>query len=176
MPTDQPTTTTASTSASPSLETTPGDPPPLPAPAVTVVGRTVRAFTPAALRSLERVERPYTVACASGERARARWTGAPVSTLLDAVEAPPDTTHLRLSSRDGYRVCVPVRDALDGVVADARDGERLALTRPYATRFLASDVDGARLVKGLARVETLALAPDEDPDEFAAVGANPEFG
>jgi DMSO/TMAO reductase YedYZ molybdopterin-dependent catalytic subunit len=94
-----------------------------------------------------------------------RWTGVPVADLLSRVAAPDGTTHLRVDGGDGYRACIPVAAALDGLVAYARDGVALARTGPYATRFVARDVDGARLVKGPRRIETLVLAPDDDPEQ-----------
>jgi DMSO/TMAO reductase YedYZ molybdopterin-dependent catalytic subunit len=144
---------------------------------VTVVGDSRAAFGPAALAAMPHVERRYTVACASGVRTTARWTGVPVTELLGRVDTPAETTHLRLASYDGYAVCVPVRDAFDGVVAYARAGERLSRSRPYATRFLAPGVDGERLVKGLERVETLVLAAGDDPGRTeTAAPEGPDYG
>jgi len=136
-----------------------------------------RRYDRAALRDLPRVERRCTVVCATGERHTARWAGVPVTELLTEVGAPPGTTHVRLESRDGYRVCVPIRDALDGIVADTKEGAPLAERADYGTRFVAPGVDGERLVKGLRRLEALALAPDEDPDRLENVTVDaPEFG
>lgn len=136
---------------------------------LTVLADERRRYDPAALRELPRVERHCTVVCATGDRYTARWAGVPLPELLSAVGAPPATTHVRLESRDGYRVCVPVRDALDGVVAYASGGEPLHEQEPYRTRFVAPGVDGERLVKGLRRVEALALDPGDDPDELENV-------
>jgi DMSO/TMAO reductase YedYZ molybdopterin-dependent catalytic subunit len=127
------------------------------------------AFSPDALAGMGTVEREFTIACASGDRTTARWTGVRVVDLLDAAEPPPETTHLRLESGDGYRVCLPIGDALDGIVAYARDGELLAETTPYALRFLAPGIDGDRLVKGLRRVEPVELAPGADPADLETV-------
>jgi DMSO/TMAO reductase YedYZ molybdopterin-dependent catalytic subunit len=143
---------------------------------VTVEGASDRTFDVDALAGMEPIERCYTVACASGDRTTARWTGVPVPDLLDAVGVPPATTHLRLTGRDGYRVCVAVRDALDGLVAYARDGRPLAATEPYALRFLAGDAAGERLVRGLRRVEPLELAAGEDPDRLETVSPETTFG
>lgn len=144
---------------------------------VRVVGRTEREYRPADLRRLERIERTCIIECASGERSTARFTGVMVSRLLDAVDADPETTHLRLEARDGYRVCVPIRDALDGLVAYAQDGRPLAVDSPYRTRFVAPGVDGERLVKGLVRVEALGLDADVDPDSLENIAPiDPSFG
>lgn len=133
---------------------------------VRVVGHTEREYRPADLRRLGGVERTCVVECASGERSTARFTGVTVPRLLDAADADPETTHLRLEARDRYRVCVPIRDALDGLVAYARDGRPLVADSPYRTRFVAPGVDGERQVKGLARVEALGLDADVAPDSL----------
>jgi hypothetical protein len=118
----------------------------------------------------------YTIRCATGERTTASWTGIPVTDLLNIVDAPAETTHFRVESDDGYAICVPVADALDGVIAFERDGEQLRETRPYALRFLAGDIDGERLVKGIHRVDLLSLPADADPDQYETVTLdNPEY-
>lgn len=127
------------------------------------------AFAVETLAEMDTVDREYTIACASGERTTARWTGVPIPALLDATGAPPDSTHLRLESRDGYCVCLPMRDVLDGIVSYARDGKPVADTSPYAFRFLASGVDGERLVKGVRRIEPIALDGEDDPDQLETV-------
>lgn len=127
------------------------------------------AFVVETLAEMDTVDREYTIACASGERTTAQWTGVPIPALLDATGAPPDSTHLRLESRDGYCVCLPMRDVLDGIVSYARDGKPLADTSAYAFRFLASGVDGDRLVKGVRRIEPIALDGEDDPDQLEAI-------
>ena len=83
---------------------------------------------------------------------------------------------LRVESDDGYAICVPITDALDGVVAFERDSEPLRETRPYALRFLAGDIDGERLVKGVRRVDLLSLPADADPDRYETVTLDdPEY-
>jgi len=143
---------------------------------VTVGGASERAFDAETLAGMATVERQYTIVCASGNRTMSRWTGVSVPDLLEAVDVPSGTTHLRLTGRDGYRVCVPIRDALDGLVAYARDGRLLAATEPYALRFLAAGTDGARLVRGLRRVEPLELAAGEDPDRLENVSPDGPTG
>lgn len=131
---------------------------------IEIVARDRHIFGVADRHALPRAEQTCSVECASGERTTACWTGVPVAELLSRVDAPPETTHLRLDSDDGYRVCVSIHDALDGLVAYARDGEPLAERSPYRTRFVASGVDGERLIKGIRRIETVALAADDDPE------------
>jgi len=133
---------------------------------VAVVSTDRRTWSVTALRAFPAVERSCSVSCASGERTTGRWTGVPVADLLSRVAAPDGTTHLRVDGGDGHRACIPVAAALDGLVAYARDGVALTRTGPYATRFVAPGIDGARLVKNPRRIETLALAPDEDPERI----------
>lgn len=141
-----------------------GQPETLDAGTVIVGGRSERTFDRATLVEMAAAERRYTVDCASGERTTARWTGVPVPDLLDAASIPPETTHLQLVGHDGYRVPVPIRDALDGLVAYARDGTSLAATEPYAVRFLVPGGDAERLVRGLRSIDPLELSPEDDPD------------
>lgn len=98
--------------------------------------------------------------CASGSEIGGPWTGVPVSDLLDAADAPDATTHVAVEGGDGYRVCVPVSAALDGLLARRRAGEPLD-----APRFVAPGVSGVRTVKRVARIEAVALAPEADPEE-----------
>ncbi|WP_237560417.1 molybdopterin-dependent oxidoreductase [Halolamina rubra] len=148
------------------------------APTSVVVGNDgeQRAIDAATFADESTVTREYTIRCATGQRTTATWTGVPVTELLDLVDASAETTHFRIESDDGYAICVPVADALDGVVAFERDGEQLRQTRPYALRFLAGDIDGERLVKGIHRIDLLSLPADADPDRYETVTLdNPEY-
>ncbi|USZ68449.1 molybdopterin-dependent oxidoreductase [Halorussus salilacus] len=97
--------------------------------------------------------------CASGSEIGGPWTGVPVSDLLDAAEAPDATTHVAVEGDDGYRVCVPVSAALDGLLAHRSAGEPLD-----APRFVAPGVSGVRTGKRVARIDAVALAPETDPE------------
>lgn len=106
-------------------------------------------------------ERTVTIRCASGTRTTAGWEGIPVPALLDRAEVPPDTTHLLIESNDGYRACIDICDALEGVIAETRDGQRLDDgERP---RLVVPEIDGARTVKDVATITPVSLAPGEDP-------------
>lgn len=118
------------------------------------------------LRTRATVDRECTISCASGDRTTATWTGVPVANLLSDAEVPRETTHLRVTSDDGYRACIEVTAALEALVAVARDDEPLAATEAYATRLVGSDVAGERSVKGVVEIEPLTLTPDEDPTEL----------
>jgi DMSO/TMAO reductase YedYZ molybdopterin-dependent catalytic subunit len=89
-----------------------------------------------------------------------------VGDLLDGASPPAETTHLVFESDSGYAACVPVSDALGGLVAVERDGDALAESESYATRFVAPGVDGARFVKGVERVRAVALPAEADATEY----------
>ncbi|MFB6081397.1 MAG: molybdopterin-dependent oxidoreductase [Halanaeroarchaeum sp.] len=109
------------------------------------------------------------IVCATGDRYEATWSGLAMDSLLDAVSAAADTTHVVLTSADGYRVAVPVRMALGGLLALRKDGVPLCRDHPYSNRFVAPDVEGARDVKGVRRIECHALAAGDDPDALEVV-------
>jgi len=95
--------------------------------------------------------------CATGTEFGGEWRGVPVEPLLD--DAPPDATHLRAESADGYRAHVPVRKAFDAVVATERlDGPGDGLPRLVGPEF-----DSAQTVRDLAALVPVALPPEADP-------------
>jgi len=116
--------------------------------------------------TLERVEAEFL--CASGERWGGVWRGVPVATLLDRsdVDVDPEATHVRVAA-DEYAACVPIRTALDAVLAVERAGELLPPTR--RPRFVAR-VDAGRTVRGVRELEFLRRGPDEDPQEYEELG------
>ena len=84
---------------------------------------------------------------------------------------------LRIVSDDGYAVCVEVPDALDALIALRRDEVRLADAEAYPTRFVGPSVAGERCVKGRVRIETDALAGEDDPAELEALALDdPGYG
>jgi len=105
--------------------------------------------------------REWSFRCASGDEIAGPWSGVPLTELLAAADAPDDTTHLAVAGEDGYRVCVPVAAALDGLLAYRRDGAACE----GAPRFVAPGVSGVRTVKRVARIEALELAPEADPED-----------
>lgn len=124
--------------------------------------------------------------CASGDPIPGEWRGAPVDALLDDADAPPGTTHLLVRGADGFRICLPVVDALDGVLAIERRpvggdgtgdrGGRDTAAGGYPVRdqvdatglprFVAPDISGTRTVKAVERIDPVALDPDEDPERY----------
>lgn len=132
---------------------------------IRLVGARERSLEATDLAALERTSREIEIVCATGDRFTARWSGVPIPALLEVAEAPPETTHLLVDSRDGLRACVPVEDVLEGLLAVAKEGRPLAEVGDCATRFVAPGIDGVRTVKNVARIETTALAPGVDPED-----------
>jgi len=118
-----------------------------------------------ALSDVEVATREWSFRCASGDEIAGPWSGVPVAELVDAADAPAETTHLAVAGEDGYRVCVPVADGLDGLLAYRRDGTACA----GAPRFVAPGVSGVRTVKRVARIEAVVLSADADPEDFEAL-------
>jgi hypothetical protein len=120
--------------------------------------------------------RSYTIRCHSGRVLQGRWAGVPVAALTDAAAVPPETTHLLVAGRDGYRACVDVRAAIGGLLAF--DCEVLELVRGpggEATcdpvrlpRFLA-DVESPRTVQSVGEIEARRIAQDDDPAAYETV-------
>ena len=135
---------------------------------ITVVGdRTVRLDD--TVRTLPVRTRSAEVVCASGDRYSAEWTGIGGDTLCEIGTAPPETTHLLVESRDGYRMAVSIADGLAGVLAFQKNGRSIGGNAPYSNRFVAPGVEGARDVKGVSRIEFHALDPGTDPERLEQV-------
>lgn len=143
---------------------------------IDVVGDGRRTVTAEDVSEAAWTTRRVRVECASGDRYGATWGGIAVADALDGASASPETTHLVFESDSGYAACVPLRDALDGLLAVERDGEPIGDAEPYATRFVAPGVDGARFVKGVDRVRAVALSPGEDPTAYETLDLDgPEY-
>lgn len=113
---------------------------------------------------IESTERRVEIRCASGERRTSNWSGTAIGSLLDRSIIPSETTHLRVESETGYQCCVPIQDAVNGLLAFTRDG--IQLPDADGPRFVAPGIDGARTVKNVTRIKPLSLDPDQDPDQY----------
>ncbi|WP_435181139.1 molybdopterin-dependent oxidoreductase [Halorussus sp. AFM4] len=109
-----------------------------------------------------------TVECASGERETGVWTGVPLDALATAADFRGETTHLRVAAAD-FAADVPIRPALDGILAFERRGGRDD-GESGLPRLVADGVDGERLVKRVESITAVSLDPDEEP----LFGATPE--
>jgi DMSO/TMAO reductase YedYZ molybdopterin-dependent catalytic subunit len=133
---------------------------------IRLIGSREASVTEAELFELPHRVRDVEIVCATGDRYTERWQGVPVTTLLDRMAPPPKTTHLLVVSRDGYRACIGIDTALDGLVAVDRGGRPLSTIGSYDTRFVAAGTAGSRTVKGVERIEARALAPGDNPDAY----------
>jgi DMSO/TMAO reductase YedYZ molybdopterin-dependent catalytic subunit len=102
-----------------------------------------------------------TFRCSSGTAISEGWTGLAVGALLFAADTPPETTHIQVEGADGFTVCVPIGAALDGVLAF--DGGQSVESAP---RFAAPGISGTRTVKGVRRLNPIALDPTEHPEQW----------
>lgn len=113
------------------------------------------------------VKRTLGYECLSGGHVDATWCGVPVADLVDVVGLPGETTHLLVESRDGYRSCVAIRAAAEGLLALERDGKRLS-----GPRFLAPAIEGPRAIKDVVGVTPVALDSDEDRSAYETIGGD----
>jgi hypothetical protein len=143
---------------------------------VTVEGdsKVTLADTPAARDRFGWRTREFVIDCHSGRTIDGSWSGFPVAPLTEAAAFPADTTHLLVTARDGYRVCVGIRLALDGLVGfvcedvTVTGGDSDSALRE-TPRFLAEGVDSSRTARDVEAIEAVTLRPDEDPHDYEIV-------
>ncbi|RKD97709.1 molybdopterin-dependent oxidoreductase [Halopiger aswanensis] len=140
---------------------------------IRLVGEEETTIDGAALAALPLEERECEIVCATGDRYTEPWYGVPVLEVLERASVPPETTHLLVESADGYRACVAVDTALEGLLALGKNGRPLADAGDYETRFVAVGADGPRTVKDVARIEALTLEPGADPEAYE-IGVAPD--
>ena len=105
--------------------------------------------------------------CASDGAFGGRWRGVRLRDLLGP--APPDTTHVRAVSADGYCVPVALVDAIDAVVAI----DRLDAPNEGLPRLVGEGLDSAETVRRLDRLEPVALPPDVNPEPTVVDSTDP---
>ncbi|WP_049926578.1 hypothetical protein [Natronomonas moolapensis] len=76
---------------------------------------------------------------------------------LERTRIDADATHLPVESTDGFRVCVPVAAAIEGVLAVDRVGTDVF------PRLVAPSLSGTRFVRRVATIGGRRLAPSADP-------------
>lgn len=103
------------------------------------------------------IERQCVIRCASGDRFSGRWRGIAFPDLLTEIE--PTATHLIVTADDGFRACISIRDAMDGILAV----ERLDAESSGLPRAIVPTITGTRMVKRVVRLEGHSLSPAEDP-------------
>lgn len=134
--------------------------------AVVVTGGSPLELDLEALRDFDVRTETVTVVCASGDSHTAEWTGVQIIDLLEAARISPSTTHVIVESRDEYRVAIPVREALEGLLAFVKDGEPIGRDHRYSNRFVSPATAGARDIKGVRRIDHTSLGPGEDPEQL----------
>ncbi|MFB6304609.1 MAG: molybdopterin-dependent oxidoreductase [Haloferacaceae archaeon] len=142
----------------------------VPRPRVRVVGRVASRYEldDVALVGLADDRRECRYLCASGRRWGGRWRGVPLSSVVERARVAADATHVVARGRGGHAACLPLVDALDGLLAVARDGAPLAPTR--CPRLVVPGVDAARTVKGVRELDVRRLAPGDDPTDYERLG------
>lgn len=135
-------------------------------PQVTVLGPTPITVTADTIADLEVRTVEVEIICATGSSYTAAWTGPTVGSLLDAASVSPETTHVVVESADEYRVVIPIREALGGVVSYLKDGEPIGANQEYVNRMVSPGTEGARDIKGVSQIEPKTLDPAEDPESL----------
>ena len=114
-----------------------------------------RRFDLGDLQGLEGSDHHVAVHCVWGwSRPDARWHGISLARLLDAVGVDGSATHVVVeSASDTYSSCLPLPDAMDGVLAWSRDDALLAPEAGGPLRYVGpSSFWGYKGVKWAARV------------------------
>jgi DMSO/TMAO reductase YedYZ molybdopterin-dependent catalytic subunit len=135
-------------------------------PQVTVSGPNPFTITANTIEELEVRTVDVEIICATGSSYTAAWTGPTVGSLLDTASVSPETTHVVVESADEYRVVIPIREALGGVVSYLKDGDPIGADQEYMNRMVSPGTEGARDIKGVSRIEPKNLDPAEDPESL----------
>lgn len=135
-------------------------------PQVTVSGPEPFTVTAETIDDLEVRTTEVEIICATGSSYTADWTGPTVGSLLDTAGVSPETTHVIVESADEYRVVIPIREALGGVLSYLKDGEPIGANQDYVNRMVSPGTEGARDIKGVSRIEPTSLDPDEEPESL----------
>ena len=115
----------------------------------------------AAARRLGAVERELEIRGSSGDTYVGRGRGPSIEAVIEA-GGDPEATHLLVESVDDFRACIPVSDAVEGILAI----ERLDDENGDLPRILGPSIEGTRAVKSIASVETVRLSPGEDRESY----------
>lgn len=106
-------------------------------------------------------ERTIAIDCHSGDWQEFTWVGIPIEPLFNAVDIPSSTTHVQVDGSDEQRACIPIGQALNGVLALSQNGTRLTMPR-----FVAPGIAGPRTIKSVRRIETRELSSGADRTEY----------
>jgi len=107
------------------------------------------------------VDFPCETRCGSGDPVAGHWRGIELPALLEGIDA--DATHLLVESEDGFRACIPIAEAIEGILAvDRIDTDFFPKGLP---RLVAPSLSGTRFVRRVAAIEGKRLPPSADPEE-----------
>lgn len=134
------------------------------APTVRIAGPEPVGVTTDRLAEVEISTAAVEIVCATGSSYTADWTGPTLGSLLETAEVDPETTHVLVESADEYRVAIPIREAIGGILGFLKDGSPIGAAQEYANRLVCPGTEGARDIKGVAEVEPVVLDPGEDPE------------
>lgn len=118
---------------------------------------------PAYLDPFELQTEVHSIDCASGDSETGEWVGIRVGALLDRAGVDETATHLLVTGVDGYRVCVPLTDSLDALLAVSRRDISDDDTLP---RLVGTSIEGTRSVGQVTRIEPVRLDPGEAEDRY----------
>jgi len=136
-----------------------------------------RAFGPADLRALPRVEGERTLECISNEvvtwgglAGNQRWAGVRLLDLLSVVGVRPEATHVLWRSADGYAESLPVAEVDEGVwLVDEMGppGTPLPIEHGFPLRVLVAGRYGMKQPKWLTEIQ---LADHDEPGYWETRG------
>jgi hypothetical protein len=106
-----------------------------------------------ALAGLGTEEREAVLDCTSGWAMRTRWTGVPLTAVLEAAGADPGATFVNVRSVTGWIVPLEREDLADALLATHVAGERLPAANGAPLRLVVPRRRGLDWVKWVAEIE-----------------------
>lgn len=101
-----------------------------------------------------------TVACARDrwQIGHARWTGVPLSILLNDVEITEQPAYARLSGADRYVTQIPYTHLQSALLAHTMNGEPLPLKQGFPARLIVPGLYDQQMPRWIERIELLGSA------------------
>jgi DMSO/TMAO reductase YedYZ molybdopterin-dependent catalytic subunit len=107
------------------------------------------------IRCLPKVTAKPRLVCTGVFVDEATWTGVPLKNILDLAGVQADANDLILTSVDGYRTEVTLKDALqqDSFLAYEVNGQILPVLHGFPIRAVFPDMPGAKWIKWLVEIQ-----------------------
>ena len=107
------------------------------------------------IRCLPHVTAKATLVCPGYFEDYASWTGVTLKSVLDLVEVQPDAEELVLVSADGYRVRIPLVEALEqeSLLAYEVNGQTLPILHGFPVRAVFPGRLGGEWIKWLVEIQ-----------------------